>query len=420
VKRTLSCRIRPRLVRIGALTLAALLVLSSGCSPSSPDRLLVATSWPADACRKLTADFQRWVEASHDHLGHRRVRLEWLTLAAQDDPLKLASRATPPHVILGGRASTFALLASGDRLSPIEHAGQARWCTVARPGGGGLSPAQAARPAWCDPRDDPASLHRAIGQLSAAGWREGYAQLVRMAAGRERIGRSSEGSLFSSSARDAPAAGVANAGTPADLPQAIECAAIARRAPDQDLAQGFMRFLVETQGAKPAANQGEVRTDVPAEVGFLVADLLGSTLVDAQDELWTASRAIERLADRTQALEWLYEPPPWPPASVAKYLGREGERAMALIETLSAEVAPETPARAWLLRSWLAPARSVDQALLSELTHAADGRLCREPRFRAWLREEWTAWARQRYRRVTRWAGSQPNRSGNERISTLP
>ena len=144
------------------------------------------------------------------------------------------------------------------------------------------------------------------------------------------------------------------------------------------------------------------------ELSSLVADLLGSTLVDAQDELWSAARAIDGLAEKEQARAWLLEPPPWPPASVAKYLSREGERAMALIETLSAEVAPEPPARAWLLRSWLAPARPVDLSLLSELTHAADGRLCREPRFRAWLREEWTAWARQRYRRVARWAKSRP------------
>ena len=36
---------------------------------------------------------------------------------------------------------------------------------------------------------------------------------------------------------------------------------------------------------------------------------------------------------------------------------------------------------------------------------AAEGRLAREPRFRAWLRGEWTAWTRQLYRRVARLAG---------------
>jgi hypothetical protein len=178
--------------------------------------------------------------------------------------------------------------------------------------------------------------------------------------------------------------------------------------------------MVETQGAKAAEKDSKDRASVPEEVSSLVADLLGSTLVDAQDELWTAVRAIETVSDREKAVEWLCEPPPWPPASVAKYLGREGERAMALIETLAAEVAPEPPARAWLLRSWLAPARLVDDTLLSELSDAAGGRLCREPRFRAWLREEWTASARQRYRRVARWAGAQPSRPGGERTRTLP
>jgi hypothetical protein len=151
-----------------------------------------------------------------------------------------------------------------------------------------------------------------------------------------------------------------------------------------------------------------------------VADLLGATLVDAQDELWTAWRALEGVADRERALAWLVEPPPWPPASVSRYLGQGGERAMALIETLSVEVAPTAAARAWLKRSWLSPARLVDQVFLAELSQAAEGKLCREPRFRAWLRLEWTAWARQRYRRVARWAGSETSRPGGQGASTLP
>ena len=103
------------------------------------------------------------------------------------------------------------------------------------------------------------------------------------------------------------------------------------------------------------------------------------------------------------------EPPPWPPASVAKLLKR-GEEGAALLETLTAEIAPEADVRNWLLRSWLAPPRHVDGRLLAELAGAVDGRLAREPRFRAWLRGEWTAWARQRYRRVARLrAGRRPS-----------
>ena len=97
------------------------------------------------------------------------------------------------------------------------------------------------------------------------------------------------------------------------------------------------------------------------------------------------------------------EPPPWPPASISRMLQR-GEEGGTLLESLTGEVVPETDVRAWLLRSWLAPPRPVDGTLLAELARAVDGRLIREPRFRAWLRGEWTAWARQRYRRVARLA----------------
>jgi hypothetical protein len=395
-----SCRVRLGLVRIGALALTAMLVHAPGCAPRSPDRLVVATFWPPVVRRKLEVDFERWKGADGNPLGSRSVQLQWLALAPGDDPRKLAFRATAPHVILGGPASTFALLANMDLLAPIEQAGSSRWCTVARPAGGGSS-APATTDAWSDPRHDRDSLRQAIEQLSEAGWRKGYARLVEASAARQRISRSAE------------SAGVS--GSPG-----IEGAAIALAAPDPELAHGFLQFLVETQGAKAAEKDSKDRASVPEEVSSLVADLLGSTLVDAQDELWTAVRAIETVSDREKAVEWLCEPPPWPPASVAKYLGREGERAMALIETLAAEVAPEPPARAWLLRSWLAPARLVDDTLLSELSDAAGGRLCREPRFRAWLREEWTASARQRYRRVARWAGAQPSRPGGERTRTLP
>ena len=64
-----------------------------------------------------------------------------------------------------------------------------------------------------------------------------------------------------------------------------------------------------------------------------------------------------------------------------------------------------TAVRSWLLESWEQPSRPIDGALLGELAHAVGGRLAREPRFRAWLQAEWTAWARQRYRRVARVAG---------------
>ena len=89
-------------------------------------------------------------------------------------------------------------------------------------------------------------------------------------------------------------------------------------------------------------------------------------------------RSWRRRATRCAAERWLTEPPPWPPASVDKLLKR-GEEGAALLETLTAEIAPEADVRNWLLRSWLAPRRRVDGRLLAELAGALDGRLVREP-----------------------------------------
>jgi hypothetical protein len=169
-----------------------------------------------------------------------------------------------------------------------------------------------------------------------------------------------------------------------------------------------MRFLASKAGDGRDRSAAQITAGVEPDMDSFAADLLGATLVDAQDELWAAWNAIERAGNPERALTWLTEPPPWPPASVAKYLGREGESAMSMVETLAAELAPDASSRAWLVRSWLQPGRRVDEQLIHELAHADSGRLGREPRFRAWLEEEWTAWARQRYRRVARVAAADP------------
>jgi hypothetical protein len=226
------------------------------------------------------------------------------------------------------------------------------------------------RPGLADPRNDPVSLAGAILQLEPGRWREGYAQLVEVAA----------------------------------------------RAPRIAWQGGCRRGAGEW-----AASEGTKDREREDGVDTLVADLLGATLVDAQDELWTAWRALERAGYPEPARNWLTEPPPWPPASIEKYLRREGENSMSLIETLAAELAPTPSVRAWLVRSWLAPPRPVDESLLTELARAADGRLRAEPRLRAWLRAEWTASARQRYRRVTRLAAVlQPQALAAERSRLNP
>jgi hypothetical protein len=178
--------------------------------------------------------------------------------------------------------------------------------------------------------------------------------------------------------------------------------AVARDAYNPALAQEFVRFLEGRGDARsPAASESAQGED--ADAVALLADLLGATLVDAQDELVAAWATLDRAGHPDRAERWVTEPPPWPPASVDGLL-KKGEAGGALLETLTAQITPEADLRNWLLRSWLAPARRVDGALLAELAGALGGRIVREPRLRAWLRGEWTAWARQRYRRVARLA----------------
>ena len=253
-----------------------------------------------------------------------------------------------------GRPAAMDRLAQAARLAPAELDGAVHPHVVRRPplGAAGLG----------DPRTDAGALNVALKELASNSWRVGYASLVRKAGKEPRIG---------------------------------------------------WRGPVERSVRIGAEDRTGSASD--PDVESLVADLLGATLVDAQDELWTAWNALERAGSPEPARTWLTGPPPWPPASIEKYLKRDGENAMALIETLAAEVSPQPAERGWLIRSWLSPPRIVDQQLLTEMARAADGALCREPRFRAWLRAEWTASARQRYRRVARLVASTMPDSGCKR-----
>ncbi len=221
-----------------ARALALLLLAFPGCAPQGAERLIVATSWPVAVRTRLETEFGRWVEESQDRLGQERIQLKWISLATGDDPWQLSQRAHPPQVFLGGRA-TRALLENSDRLVPIEHAGSARWCTVSCPSGaekpGGLGPKERERPG--DPRVDSASLAWGIRELSRSGWREGYAGLIRRAAVGERF---------------APSAASGLPSTP------YEPVVIVQTASKDDMAQTFLRFLCETQGATAADGRAHI------------------------------------------------------------------------------------------------------------------------------------------------------------------
>ena len=134
----------------------------------------------------------------------------------------------------------------------------------------------------------------------------------------------------------------------------------------------------------------------------LLADLLGATLVDAQEELLVAASTVARAGTRHRPGAGLADRAAPLAAGIGQKLqSRGGESALAMVQDLAGQIAPDPEPRFWLVQSWLRPARPIDHAMLTEL---------RKPPVAAWCaasvsrlaRGEWTAWARQRYRRVAR------------------
>ncbi len=260
-----------------------------------------------------------------------------------------------------------------------------------------------------DPRLDPLTLAWAKARLGSVGWAAGYAEVVRTAANARRVGRAGSGPdrVRRGDAAVAPDADVVG---PLDerrallrlegAPPWLEGVAMTRGARRDDEARAFLDFLAGRGQAGPVPD--DFPKPEPVADGLL-ADLLGATCIDAQDELWDAADALDRAGHPAPFEGFLSDPPPWPPTSVKKL--REHPEADDLLEALAREITPDHEARSWLLRSWEGGERPVDLGWLRDLAGAADGRLAREPRFRAWLRGEWTAWARQHYRRIAREAG---------------
>jgi hypothetical protein len=191
-----------------------------------------------------------------------------------------------------------------------------------------------------------------------------------------------------------------------------EGVAICRETPHETLARAFLRFLTERRGVQPNIDDAGIDVD---EIDLL-ADLLGATMVDAQDELLAAWKTMDQegVKAASSARSWITEAPAWPPASVERMQNRGGENALTMVEDLAGQIAPDPELRLVLLQSWLRPRRLIDKSVLKELAGAAGGQLVREPRFRTWLRAEWTAWARQRYRRVARLALAAGSTSGSK------
>ncbi|WP_165064204.1 hypothetical protein [Paludisphaera rhizosphaerae] len=405
--------------RAGRIAAALLAVLFAGCadgrlsglaSPEDDDRFRIATSWPRPDRARLAKEFADWLVEHRDEVNLNVGAIAWVETSENGPTARdLRSLAPPPDVLLGGPVAGYARLASEGRLESLGDGAPRPFWVVSRSTPIGL-PEASNRLALADPREDAEALAWCLGRTDAEGWSRGYAGLLDLYGS-----TSSDVGWRSGSARADLESGRADrtVGVLENSPfHYEEGAGVPRGARRSKAARAFLRFLVERQGARMGPElEGPNAAGATADVESLAADLLGATLVDAREELATAVAAVRKAGSPVWALERLTQPPPWPPASIEKLLERGGERGLALVETLMNQVAPDPGLRDWLARNWLKPRRDLDREVFAEIAGVDGGRLAREPRFRAWLRAEWTQWARQRYRWVARLAAASPTRS---------
>lgn len=341
------------------LSLVTLLIGFSGCA-RGPD-LLIVTDWSAEECRALDALI----------FPVNPATITWVRLRPGDDPTRVVGRFRKADLVLGGPVSAYRRLASAGLLAATESRDRPAWRPAGRP------PLETSKVAGRvepdDPGRNPATLAGARALLSEGGWSEGYASLVLAAADAHRIGTMEFNHLFNHHNR-------------------IEGIGVLATSRNRDFALNVLSVFDRPPSGPDAA---EPRYD-----DGLLADLLGATLVDAQAELWSARDALERAGRPDQAVRWMTEPPPWPPASVEKLKHKYDSDE--LISALADQIAFDEAERAWLLNAWASGPAPLTGDRLADLAEGLDGRLAANPRFRSWLRGEWTAWARQRYRRVAR------------------
>jgi hypothetical protein len=364
-----------------------------GCDVGGPNDLVIACSWPERERSKVEADFRSWLEQFGDPTSV--TRLHWVGLDPSRDPAAASPLDPRPDVLLGGPCAPYRVWAE---RGAIEDEGLGWFVVRRRTFGldlGGpygdpdepftldelAGPAFSGRLALADPRTDPAALVLAAEYLRVSSWNEGFAALAGLYENAAQVSRGDPVSLVE---RGRANAAIVPGGADGSISPPItyeEGAAMVREVDHPEPARAFFRFLRERRPeveSTPLAFKPEALS--------LLADLLGSTLVDPHHE--------RHASPGPRASDLL---PRWPPQGIAALRAREeGED---LVRLSAEELVGDDEARAWLLRSWQRPG-VVDGDLLNDLARAAGGRLVREPRFRAWLRAEWTESARSRRRQA--------------------
>ncbi|CAN5814077.1 hypothetical protein BH23PLA1_BH23PLA1_28690 [soil metagenome] len=392
--------------------LLLVLLLPVGCV-GEEDALVILSPWPESRRADLDREYLDWIAQNGAEKAPKR--LVWVRMESWDNPARRLGGGRPIDLLIGGPASWHSEAEWADRVvlgrSPIGLSWRSDAIEV---------PANwqdLAGPEWRDhlilddPRRDPNSLAWAASRLDQ-NWPEGYAELVLVAGNVRRFAPGPAAmvrgeavaalmlAVDASSEFDLPFRSLP------DSPEPIEYGSLVREGHRTELARAFLQHLALD------ADQSDSLEGSDPKVEALLSDLLGSTLVDAHEELRAAWAALLASGRPPQWLDLLQQPPSWPPASIVKMLRDPGGDE--LVDTLAEQIAPNVEARAWLILSWEGPRRPIDAALLAELAGAANGRLVGEPRFLAWLRGEWRAWARQRYRWIEREAARVSEASATE------
>lgn len=402
----------PRRHLLKALATAPLAAFGlSGCSRGieDPRAFVIASPWLGPVREELEREFTDWLGDLREISGSP---IAWGKIPEGESLDRFLRRSTRlPDVLLGGSVDDYARLAAEGRLEGLgNETPRPYWREMSRSTIGLTGrPASDPRLAMADPRVDPLTRAWCLGRLERGDWLDSYAKLI------DRYGRATIAAGWrSASARAAVDRERADEAVQeldpekqddADAEPYVEGAAIRAGSPRAPMGRKLLEFLGERRGATVGpATDGRIAAR--AEARDLAAALLGATLVDAQDELRIASEAVHKAGSPEWAVGLLSQVPPWPPASVQKLLAKDGETGLELLETLARQVAPEAGSRVWLSQSWLISPRTIDGEILEDIARADGGRLAREPRFRSWLGAEWTQWARQRYRWVSRLAAS--------------
>jgi hypothetical protein len=348
--------------------------LLAGCNAFSDHTVVIATDLPEPECLRLEAAFRDWWLASP--VSYRPPRITWLRGRPGEEPARLVEQGVGVDLMLGGSPAALQRLAEVGRLEGDDPP----WSIVCDEitGEADLSPP------FGDPRQDARTLQVAEALLAETPLPMGYAKLVRVL----------NHSMGKPSLANDPAVLVAKS-------ERTECLAVVKSAPHGQLGRQFLNGLSRWRKRSPATE--DFVFDPHAEP--LLADLLGATVIDARTELVAALEALDRAKRAELETQWLV-PPPWPPASIRKLSQKDPSGA--LVEELAAQIAPDLDLRIWLLENWSGPERPIDRMRLRSLALAVDGKLIKEPRFRAWLRGEWSSWARQNYRRIVRQLRSTP------------